>query len=209
LAIIDISVPLHNSQIVWPSDPPIHIERLRSLERDGANVSRLALSLHSGTHVDPPLHFVAGGRASDQLDLQTLIGPADVVDLQSIPGHISAADLEAAVPGDCTRLLLRTRNSLLWAAGVTHFHEDYVALTAEGAQWVIDRGLRLIGIDYLSIEPYKTPGHPIHRALLGAGIAVLETINLATVAPGRYQLVCLPLLISGGEGAPARAVLLA
>ena len=207
MSLIDISVPLNNSQVVWPSDPPIHVERKRFLERDGANVSQLSLSLHSGTHVDPPLHFVAGGRPNDQLDLEALVGPADVVAVPSA-GAITAADLRAAsIPKDCTRLLLQTRNSAWWAAGDTQFHTDYVALAEDGAQWVVDHGLRLVGIDYLSIEPYKTPGHPIHRALLSAGVAVLETINLAGVVPGRYQLLCLPLLITGGDGAPARAVL--
>lgn len=207
MSVIDISVPLHNSQVVWPSEPPVHVERKRTIERDGANVSELCMSLHSGTHVDPPLHFVAGGRPADQLALDVLVGPADVVDLADL-ARISAADLEArGLPADCRRVLLRTRNSQYWAQGDTTFHPDYVGLAEDAARWVVDRGIRLVGIDYLSVEPYRLPGHPVHRILLGAGVICLETINLSAVASGRYQLLCLPLLIAGGDGAPARAVL--
>ena len=207
MAIIDISVPIHNGQVVWPSDAPIEVKRLRTIERDGANVSRICLSDHSGTHVDPPLHFVAGGAPADQLPLDALIGPADVLAFPDLE-RITAADLEScSLPADCRRLLLRTRNSRYWAQGDTTFHQDYAALSEDGAHWVVDRGIRLVGIDYLSIEPWKMPGHPVHRTLLAAGVISLETINLSAVAPGRYQLYCLPLLILGGDGAPARAVL--
>lgn len=208
MSIIDISVPLQNGIVVWPGDVPLSLERRRFLERDGANVSVLNLSLHTGTHVDPPLHFVAGGATVDQLPLDALIGPADVIDLSGLD-LITAADLERQeLPADCQRLLLRTRNSEYWARGDTVFHEDYVALSSDAAQWVVDRGLRLVGIDYLSIEPFRLPGHPIHQTLLRAGVVALETINLADVRPGRYQLVCLPLRIAGGDGSPARAVLI-
>lgn len=207
MAIIDISVPLRDTLVVWPSDPAVRVEQRRYIERDGANVSDLCLSLHSGTHVDPPLHFVAAGASVDHLPLDALIGPADVIHLPEVD-VVTAADLEGqALPADCRRLLLRTRNSLWWAAGDTAFHEDYVGLSEDAARWVVDRGLQLVGIDYLSIEPYKMAGHPVHRALLSAGVIALETIDLSRVAPGRYELCCLPLLVVGGDGAPARAIL--
>lgn len=207
MSYIDISVPLRIGQVVWPSDPPLSIERRRFLERDGANVSQLCMSLHSGTHVDPPIHFVAGGRTADRLSLDALNGPCDVVDLPDV-ARITAADLERQhLPADCRRLLLRTRNSAYWTRGDTVFHEDYVALAPDGAHWVVERGIRLVGIDYLSIEARGAPGHAVHRTLLGAGVVVVETLNLAAAAPGRYQLVCLPLFIPGGEAAPARALL--
>ena len=207
MPIIDISVPLSNSLVVWPSDPPLHIERRRFLEKDGANVSQLDMGVHSGTHVDPPLHFVPGGATVDQLPLDVLIGPADVVEFP-VEERITASDLEArSIPRDCQRLLLRTRNSLYWARGDTEFHTDYVAITADAASWIVERGIRLVGIDYLSIEPYKTPGHPVHKRLLEASVVVLETIDLSAVLPGRYDLICLPLRIAGGDGSPARAVL--
>ncbi|MDI7274392.1 MAG: cyclase family protein [Anaerolineae bacterium] len=208
MPIIDISIPLSNSLVVWPSDPPLQVERRRFLERDGANVSQIVAGLHTGTHVDPPLHFIPGGATADQLPLEVLIGPADVVEFLT-EERIGAADLEAkGIPEDCQRLLLRTRNSLYWARGEAVFHPDYVGITTDAAAWIVERRIRLVGIDYLAIEPYKTPGHPVHRALLGAQVVILETIDLSAVTPGRYQLVCLPLRISGGDGAPARAVLL-
>lgn len=205
--LIDISVPLHNGMVVWPGDQPLSLERMRFLERDGANVSRLSLSLHTGTHVDPPAHFVRGGRTVDDLPLDVLVGPADVIDLSGVE-RIAAADLEASpIPADCRRLLLRTRNSRYWALRDTAFHPDYVALLPDAAQWVIDRGIQLVGIDYLSIEARGLPGHPVHQALLEAGVIIVETLNLTCAAPGRYQLACVPLRIAGGDGAPARALL--
>ncbi len=206
--IIDISVPLRSGMVVWPGDPPLQVRPLSSLAKGGSNVSQLCLSNHTGTHVDPPLHFIAGGRTADQLPLAVLNGPADVIDLSGVERLITAADLQAArLPADCRRLLLHTRNSLHWERADDSFHEDYVALSADGADWVVQHGIELVGIDYLSIEPYNLPGHPVHHTLLEAGVVVLETINLAGVAAGRYNLSCLPLLLAGGDGAPARAVL--
>ena len=207
MSIIDISVPLSSNLIVWPGDPPVRVEQRRFLEPDGANVSDLCLSLHSGTHVDPPLHFVAGAPAVDRLSLDALVGPAEVADFSTVD-LVTAADLESkGLPTDCRRLLLRTRNSYWWAAGDMAFHRDYVGISLDAARWIVDQGIRLVGIDYLSVEPYKLPGHPVHRALLEAQVIILETIDLSAVTPGRYHLTCLPLLVSGGDGGPARAVL--
>jgi arylformamidase len=207
MPLLDISVALSHGQVVWPSERPIGIERRRLLEADGANVSELCMSLHSGTHLDPPLHFVAGGKAADQIPLDVLIGPADVVDLPEV-SIVTAADLEGkSLPADCRRLLLRTRNSAYWAAGDTRFHEDYVGLSEDAARWIVGRRIGLVGIDYLSVEPFRLPGHPVHRTLLAGQVIILETIDLSAIAPGRYQLYCLPLLIAGADGAPARAVL--
>ncbi len=208
MAFIDISVPLRSGMVVWPGERPFEMRRVRSLEQDGANVSELCLGSHAGTHVDASAHFVAGGRGVDRLPVDVLNGPADVADLSGVESAISAADLEAAhLPADCQRLLLRTRNSLYWERAADRFHEDYVALSVEAADWVVQRGIRLVGIDYLSIEPYRLPGHPVHRALLGAQVIVLETIDLSRVAAGRYHLSCLPLFIAGADGAPTRAIL--
>lgn len=207
MRVIDISVALRNGLVVWPSDAPVRIERKSFVERNGANVTEISLSSHTGTHVDPPLHFIAGGRSIDQLPPDLWVGPADVADFPGVE-RITAADLEhAGLPTDCRRLLLRTRNSQYWRQDDTTFHQDYAGISEDAAHWIVERGIRLIGIDYLSIEPYKMPGHPVHHTLLGAGLAILETINLSAVAPGRYQLICLPLLIAGGDGAPARALL--
>lgn len=208
MTIIDISVPLRSSMVVWPGDRPVEVRRAKSLEEHGANISELCLGSHAGTHLDASLHFVAGGRTVDQLPLGVLTGPADVADLSGVESVITPRDLEAAaLPADCRRLLLRTRNSLYWERAADVFHEDYVALSADAADWVVRRGIQLVGIDYLSIEPYHSQGHPVHRALLGAQVIIVETIDLSRVAAGRYQLSCLPLLIAGADGAPARAIL--
>jgi len=208
MPIIDISVPLQEGLVVWPGDRPLGIHRIRGLDSGGANVSELSLSSHTGTHVDASLHFIGGGRPVDQLPLDVLTGPADVVDLSHVEAAISPADLEAAhIPADCRRLLLHTRNSRYWALAEQAFHEDYVGLSAEAAAWVVARGIQLVGIDYLSIEPFKMPGHPVHHTLLQAQVVILETLNLGHVAAGRYQLLCLPLRVAGGDGAPARAAL--
>jgi len=207
MKIIDISVPLRQGMVVWPGDRPVEIRRLKSDEEGRSNVSELCLSDHTGTHVDPPLHYVPGGRPIDELPLDPFLGSADVVDFPGVDS-ITAADLERrGIPGDCRRLLLRTRNSDYWARGDNEFHKDYVSLSLDGAEWVVRRGVLLVGIDYLSIAPYGAQGAAVHRALLGAGVIALETVNLSGVSPGRYQLACLPLLIAGGDGAPTRAVL--
>ena len=173
---------------------------------DIANVSRLDCDVHIGTHVDAPRHFLKSGRTVEELSLDTLIGPAVVAYFPDI-GVISAHDLASlALALDTRRLLLRTRNSELWAAGVTEFREDFVALTANAARWVVNHSIRLIGVDYLSVQQYG--GSPLtHRTLVKAGVIILEGLNLANVQPGTYELICLPIPLVGAEGAPARAVL--
>jgi len=193
--IIDISMPIGPDTPVWPGDPPVVMEPVaRVAAGDPADVSRLTLGTHTGTHVDPPAHFLAGGATVDALPLDVLVGPAVVADLTAA-GPIDAARLAAQVPGDGTsRVLLKTGA----ADG---------ALTPEGAAWLVERGVRLVGADTLSIEP-ETRDYPVHRILLGAGVVIVEGLDLSAAAAGRYQLLCLPLRISGGDGAPARAVLI-
>ena len=180
-----------------------------SLEDGGtANVSHLSCSVHTGTHVDAPRHFIEGAPAVDQMALDVLLGPAHVCYL---PGaeRIYPSDLERlGLPQHAERLLLRTRNSELWARNVTEFTPDYVALTAEAAQWLVRRGIRLIGVDYLSVQLFDDPEPTTHRTLLAAGVIIIEGLNLHNVAPGVYHLVCLPLRLAGADGAPARAVLM-
>ena len=190
--IIDITRPISATLPVWPGDPPVEVEPVTSLEAgDPAAVSRLALGTHTGTHVDPPAHFLAGGATVDDLPLDVLVGPAIVVDLAgAAPGE---AELRALV-GHHDRVLLKTGA----ARGV---------VTADMARRFVDGGLRLVGIDTPSIEP-DTAEYPVHRLLLTAGVVIVEGLDLSAVAPGDYQLVCLPLRIAGGDGAPARAVLM-
>ncbi|HSL20731.1 MAG TPA: cyclase family protein [Vicinamibacterales bacterium] len=206
MKIIDISQLLSSRIHVWPGNPPFALEPVQSIAGgDSANVSRLVLGSHTGTHVDAPRHFFAEGVGVDELALAQLIGPCRVVDTGGTR-NITAADLQRAVgPIAPERLLLKTGNGRLWQQ--PGFSTEFAHLTADAAQWVVTAGVRLVGIDYLSIEEYHKPGAPAHHALLGAGVIVIEGLDLAAVAPGTYELICLPLRIAGADGAPVRAVL--
>ena len=206
--IYDISLPLSESLVVWPGDPPVRITHTSHLDRgDPYTVSRLELGAHVGTHVDAPAHFVRGGAGVDRLALDLLVGPAQVVHVAE--GSALTPDvLEAlAIPPGTERLLFRTRNSERWGSGLEGFREDYVGFTDAGAHWLVARGVKLVGIDYLSISSYDDLMPP-HHTLLGAGVIVVEGLDLSDIVPGAYQLVCLPLKLVDGDGAPARAILI-
>ncbi len=179
-----------------------------------ATVSRLDMGAHTGTHVDAPIHFIAAGSGVEALDLNVLVGPALVV--QVLEADVLSAEVLAglAIPVGTERVprlrrgvLFRTRNSDRWARGEREFYEDFVAITEDGARWLVERGVRLVGVDYLSVGPFDDTV-PTHRILLGAGIVAVEGLNLSGIAPGVYQLVCLPLNIPGSDGAPARVILI-
>ncbi|MFM6192410.1 MAG: cyclase family protein [Planktothrix sp.] len=206
--IIDISVPLQSGIPVWPGSTGFRLfQTMRMDAGEVANVSQLETDVHIGTHVDAPWHFVSGGKTVEQLSLEVLIGTAVVAHLPQI-NAVTPEDLEAlALPPNTQRLLLRTRNSQLWANKVSEFQTDFVALTADAAQWVVNQGIQLIGVDYLSVQRYYDS--PLtHEILLGAGVVIVEGLNLTDVTPGLYDLVCLPLKLVGSDGAPARAVLI-
>ncbi len=206
--IYDVTFTLSPAFPVWPGDPAVRLEQIASMEAgDEANVSALAMSVHVGTHVDAPHHFLNDGRTVENLPLEALIGPCRLVTLPETLDAVSAAALEAAnIPPDTERLLLRTRNAALWRESPQRFRRDFVAITADGAEWLVARGLRLVGVDYLSVAPFTAPV-PTHRILLGAGVVVLEGLNLADVPDGDYRLYCLPLKLRGADGAPARVIL--
>jgi arylformamidase len=178
---------------------------LRIANGHPANVSELCLGSHTGTHVDSPYHFEQGGITVDEIPLDLLIGPAWVceVDCESM---IKVSALKGRVPRDVTRMLLKTPNSALWHRPVQEFTPDFCALSVEAVQWIVAQGIRLLGVDYLSVERPGSEGHPIHHALLGAGIVIVEGLDLSSVQTGWYNLYCLPLKVTGGDGAPARAV---
>jgi len=207
MEIIDLSLPLKPELPYWPGSKGIRLNPVKRMaDGDEENLSRLDSDVHTGTHVDAPWHYVENGHTVDHLPLDVLIGPAFVSFLPEV-SQITAGDLSAIkLPPNTRRLLLRTRNSELWARGVTNFKEDYVALTADAAQWVVDRGIRLIGVDYLSVQRYIDS--PLtHRILLEADVIIIEGLNLDGVQPGRYELICLPIRLVGADGAPARAIL--
>ncbi len=208
MKIHDISIPISATMPTYPGDPAVSIEPVLQIAKgDEANVSRLSFGDHSGTHLDPPVHFVPGGKTVDQLDLNVLYGPARVVDLTRVEKAITADDLERArIPQRVTRVLCKTRNSEFWArAG---FQKDFVAFAWDAAQWIVDRGIKLVGIDYLSAELFGGSEPKTHRILLGAGVIIVEGIDLRNIAPGNYTLACLPLKIKDGDGGPARAILI-
>jgi arylformamidase len=203
---IDVSRPVRDGMIVFDGDPEVSIERISDIARgDLANISRVELGTHTGTHVDAPLHFIGDGPGIDRLPLDVLVGPALVADARDALGDIDAAALAALdVPAGIERLLLRTRNEGLWERDA--FTRDYVGVAADAAEALVEMGVRLVGIDYLSIAPSSDPA-PTHRTLLGAGVVVVEGLDLRAAAPGRYDMVILPLRIEGGDGSPARALL--
>jgi arylformamidase len=203
----DISLTISPDLPHWPGSPLTELTRRRDMAQgDPVNDSVLTCSVHTGTHVDAPLHFLADGADVTHLSLEALIGPTIVAALPEVEA-ITARDLEALnLPPDTRRLLLRTRNSEGWQRGDCTFHPDFVALTTDAAHWVVARGIRLIGIDYLSIQRFRD-NPETHIALLQAGVVIVEGLNLAGIAPGDYELTCLPLKLAGAEGAPARAVL--
>ena len=190
----------------WPSDPPVHIERVLDLDRgDSHALSALSMGSHTGTHVDAPRHFLSQGASVDQVPPETLIGRARVIEIQDRESIRPEELLRYGIRGG-ERLLFKTANSSrVWRMG--RFTEDYVFLSAEAASLVAKRKVRLVGIDYLSVGGFKRDGGLVHRLLLEAGVWIVEGLDLSGVEPGKYDLVCLPIKISGGDGAPARAML--
>jgi RpiB/LacA/LacB family sugar-phosphate isomerase len=199
----DISVPIHPEMHVYEGNPGVRVERHMSIaEGADANVSLLELGVHSGTHVDAPLHFLDGHAGAETLPLDTMLGHAVVVDATGVGDGLDAAALDTlAIPAGARRILFKTRNSGLWERDA--FTHDFVRLDGTGARFLLDRGVELVGIDYLSIGDADA-----HRELLGADVTVLEGLDLREIEPGEYELVCLPLRLEGADGAPARAVLL-
>ena len=204
----DLTLPLRPGMPVWPGDPCVGLVPVLSIEAHGVSVSRLSLGTHSGTHVDAPAHLLADGATVERLALSVLLGPATVVHLPS-RRHVSAADLaDLDLPPGCQRLLLKTSNSDRGLLQGQRFASDYVALQPDAAEWLVRRGLLLVGIDALSVDPHAAEAGPAHWTLLSADIVIVEGLNLSGVPVGDYEFVCLPLPIAGGDGAPARAVLI-
>jgi arylformamidase len=194
----------------WGDEPGFTTAPLRRIAKgDPSNVSVISLGDHTGTHVDPPLHFIDGAAAVDTLPLDALLGPCLVLGHDG-RGNISDEWLDhAGIPAGATRLLFKTANSALWRDAMHHFTREIVALDAGAARWCVAHRIRLVGIDYLTIEPQgpEKAGYPTHHTLLGAGIVIVEGLDLRDVAPGAYELICAPLKIADGDGGPARVFL--
>ncbi len=203
---IDISVPLRPGMHEWPGDHPFEVEQLADVERgDQFTFSRASMTWHVGTHMDAPGHFVRGGARIDAFPADAGIGPARVIAIRH-PRLVTAAELTRHRIRAGERLLFKTPNSsVAWKA--PSFASTFVTLAPDAADLLASRRVRLVAIDYLSVDPFDSVDMPAHKSLLGAGIWVVEGVNLARVAPGRYDLVCLPLRIVGGDGSPVRAMI--
>ena len=205
MQLIDVTVPLGPHLPVYPGNTPFSLEPVKRIASGGSsNVSSLRMSVHTGTHVDAPRHFFDEGATVEALSLDLLVGPARVIEIGAATA-IDAADLEPFDLTGETRVLIKTRNSEYW--GSPEFRADYVGVTEAAARHLVERGVRLVGVDYLSVEQFKAPGAPAHRVLLGNGTIVVEGLNLQAIVPGFYDLFCLPLSIPGADGAPARVLL--
>jgi arylformamidase len=209
MKIYDISLPITGNLPIWPGDPKIVIDRFSKIEAgDDANVTRISMCAHAGTHVDAPFHFLGGDAPTvEKLPLSQLTGRVYILQLPDEVDSISADILkQAQIPPRTRRLLFKTRNSACWLQPEAEFQRDFVAVSADGAQFLVDQGIKLVGVDYLSVAPFDSQAET-HRILLQAGIAVVEGLDLSKVSPGRYSMYCLPLKIVGADGAPARVIL--
>lgn len=208
--IYDISVPLRSGGVVYPGNPAISITAQQAISQGaGANVSRIDMGSHSGTHVDAPKHFFDDSAGADTLPLDVLMGPARLIAVDDAVKSVGETELRAHDLRGVTRVLIRTRNSAWLASGSTEFHPDYTFLSPEGAAYLVGLGVRLVGVDYLSVEQFHSGHHRTHRTLLGADVVIVEGLVLTEPPPGDYELRCLPLRLTGLDGAPARAVLIA
>lgn len=204
---IDVSVALHGGMVHWPDNPPVRIERMLDIERgDVANVSRISMGSHTGTHMDAPLHFIRDGKGLDEMPFGATLGRARVIEIhdsESIkPGELRPHDIRKD-----ERVLFKTRNSVRdWAADDA-FDEDFVFISQEAARHLAEREVQTVGVDYLSVGGFHQDGEETHVALLGAGIWVIEGLDLSNIEPGEYELVCLPIKVERSDGAPARAIL--
>ncbi len=210
--IIDISTPIREGMVVWPGSLKPHFKQVLSFKKgDSWTETEINMDLHTGTHIDGPLHRIRGGASVDKLGLEAMVGPAFVAYLPKAKTITPEILDNLNLPKGTSRLLFKTSNSKLWAKQNTGFQKKFVALTVNGAEWLVDHKIKLIGNDYLSVGQFSEDGRvqaEVHRILLEKGIALLEGLNLSGVKPGIYQLICLPVKLVGTEAAPARAILI-
>lgn len=204
--IIDISVPIRVAMPIYPGDQPFELEPMLRIEQGAVcNLSRIRMGTHTGTHIDAPWHFNAEGKRVHQIPLARLIGPVWVADLRGLPAVTALALKQAQIPPAFTRLLIKTDNSALWCYPT--FQQDYVSLTPDACDWLIENCIDVVGLDYLSVEPFGAPKPEVHQKLCGAGVIIIEGLNLLEVEAGAYELLCMPLCIEDADGAPARVAL--
>ncbi len=203
---LDISVPLRNAMVHWPSDPAVRIENVKDMEHGtSSTVSMISMGSHTGTHMNAPLHFIRQGVGIDKMSLDTTVGRARVIGIQDTES-IKPEELYQYHIRSGERILFKTRNSLrVWQTDT--FIEDFVFISKEAARFLTEHKVRVIGVNYLSVGGFKRDGAETHRALLEGGVWIIEGFDLSRVKPGKYDLICLPLKLDQGDGAPAQAIL--
>ena len=203
---IDISIPLHSGMVHWPDNPPVQIGRILDMDRgDKCNVSTISMGSHTGTHMDAPVHFLRTGKGINEMPMDATLGLARVIEIHN-PAAITAEELHSHDIQKGERILFKTQNSSrCWQTD--SFVEDFVYISQEAARYLATLAVRTVGVDYLSVGGYARDALETHQALLGAGIWIIEGLDLSQVQAGIYELICLPLKIVGGDGAPARAIL--
>jgi arylformamidase len=205
MTIYDATLLLSPEIPTWPGEPGPHRELIKTIASDGANVSKLTMGVHSGTHIDAPCHFIPGAPGIESIPIEVLVGPGLVVSTGNADS-ISAAVLKTLnIPAGTERILFKTKTGHL--LGGSSFEKDYVYIEPDGATWLVDHGLRLVGIDYLSVEKFDASGGPVHHTLLGARAVIVEGCDLRAVPPGLYDIAALPAKLDGSDGAPTRLVL--
>lgn len=203
----DVSVPVRTGGLIYPGNPEILIEAQQAISKGaGANVSRISFGSHTGTHVDAAKHFFDDGQTVDDIPLERLAGPAILIAVDAGSPSVTAEELRRHDIGSHTRVLIRTRNSSLLSD--PEFHRDYVFLAPDGAEYLVEKGVALVGVDYLSIEQFRSGHHRTHRTLLEQNVVIVEGLDLSAPPPGEYDFYCLPLKLEGLDGAPARAILI-
>jgi arylformamidase len=203
---IDISLVLKSDMVHWPTDPPFAIERVRDMNKgDTGNLSKIIMGTHSGTHVDAPVHFIKGAKGVDRIAIDSLIGPTRIIEIADAD-TIKEKELAGHEIKKCERILLRTRNSINKILYKNTFTEDFVYMETGAAKFLVSRGIKTIGVDYLSVGGYKKNGPDVHRTLLGAGILIIEGLDLTETLPGLYDMICLPIKVLDSDGAPARVI---
>lgn len=204
----DISVDVSPNMVVWPNSQIVNFEKSWDMDNgDIATDTTIKMSVHTGTHIDAPSHFIASGKTVEKIPLETLLGEAYVVEFKGNSSCITAKDLdELCLPENIKRLLFKTANSHLWSDGIESFYHDFVALTSDAAEWIAEREIKLVGIDYLSIQKYDDSPET-HQILLGQEVVILEGLNLSEIDEGFYEFFCLPLKLRGIEASPCRVLL--
>lgn len=206
MEIIDITFPISSRMPKWPGSVGFSFNWHMTMPKDSNNLSSIQMDSHFGTHIDAPLHFLKNGKSVEKIDLNKCIGDVFVSEIRN-KSSITSSDLENAdIPLTCKRLILKTDNQNFWEQDLTEFKEDFSSIDASGAKWIVDRGIMLVGIDYLSIQRFHDSADT-HRILLEAEVVIIESLKLNMVQSGWYELVCMPINIEGLEGAPARVVL--